>query len=39
MTDFNVDNETKRVVIENFCKIEEYAKYNFNIDELIAFSA
>ena len=39
MKDFNIDYKTTKEVIENFCKKEEYAKYNFNIDELMAFAA
>ena len=38
MKDFNIDDKTKREIIENFCKIEEYAKFNFNIDELMAYA-
>ena len=37
MKDFKIDNKKKREVIENICKREEYAKYNFNIDELMSY--
>ena len=39
MKDFNIDDKTKREVIEKFCKNEEYAKFNFNIDELMSYLA
>ena len=38
MKDFKIDTKTKREVIENICKREEYAKFNFNIDELMSYS-
>jgi hypothetical protein len=37
MKDFNIDDITKRDVIEKFCTNEEYIKYNFNIDELMSY--
>ena len=37
MKDFNIDDKTKRDVIEKFCTNEEYIKYNFNIDELMSY--
>ena len=37
MKDFKIDNKKKREVIENICKREEYAKFNFNIDELMSY--
>ena len=39
MKDFNIDDKTKREVIEKFCKNEEYSKFNFNIDELMSYLA
>lgn len=37
MKDFNIDDKTKRQVIENICKMEEYKKYNFNFEELLSY--
>ena len=39
MKDFNVDDKTKRNVIEDICKRNEYSKFNFNIDELMSYSS
>jgi len=39
MKDFNIDDKSKKEVIEKFCKNEEYAKFNFNIDELMSYLA
>jgi len=38
MKDFNVDDETKKKVIEEFCHIKEFEKYKFDINELLAYS-
>ena len=38
MKDFNVDDKTKRNVIEDICKRNEYSKFNFNIDELMSYA-
>jgi hypothetical protein len=38
MKDFNVDDKTKRNVIDNICKRDEYSKFNFNIDELMSYA-
>ena len=38
MKDFNVDDKTKRNVIEDICKRDEYSKFNFNIDELMSYA-
>ena len=38
MKDFNLNDETKRKVIEHICKMKEYAKYNFNIEQLMAIA-
>ena len=37
MKDFNIDDETKRKVIEDICKMKEYEKFHFNFDELISY--
>ena len=37
MKDFNVDGKTKRNVIDNICKRDEYCKFNFNIDKLMPY--
>lgn len=37
MKDFNVDDETKKKVIEEFCHIKEYEKYKFDINELLTY--
>ena len=37
MKDFNVDDKTKRNIIDNKCKRDEYSEFNFNIDELIPY--
>ena len=34
---FNIDDKTRREIIEKFCKNEEYEKFNFNIDELMSY--
>ena len=39
MKDFNIDNKTKRLIIEEICKMESYSKFNFNIDELMSYSS
>ena len=38
MKDFNVDDKTKRNVIDIICKRDEYSKFNFNIDELMSYA-
>ena len=38
MKDFNIDTKTKREVIQDICKRQEYSKFNFNIDELMSYS-
>ncbi len=38
MKDFNVDDKTKRNVIEDICKRDEYSRFNFNIDELMSYA-
>jgi len=38
MKDFNINNETKRKVIEEVCKMDSYSKFNFNIDYLMSYS-
>ena len=37
MKGFNIDDKTRREIIEKFCKNEEYEKFNFNIDELMSY--
>lgn len=38
MKDFNVDDQTKKKVIEEFIQIKEFEKYKFDINELLAYS-
>ena len=38
MKDFNIDNVTRKKVIEDFCNMEDYSKYKFNIEEIMSYS-
>ena len=37
MKNFNIDDKTKRKVIEDICKMKDYEKFNFNFDDLLAY--
>ena len=39
MKDFNIDDETKRKVIEDISKMKDYEKYNINFEELLSYLA
>lgn len=38
MKDFNVDNEIKKKVLEHICKMEQFIKFNFNVNDLMVYS-
>ena len=37
MKDFNIDDETKRSVIEDISQMKEYEKYNINFEKLLSY--
>jgi hypothetical protein len=39
MKDFNIDNQKKKLIIEEICQMDSYSKFNFNIDELMSYSS
>jgi hypothetical protein len=38
MKDFNVDNAIKKKVLEHICKMEQFIKFNFNVNDLMVYS-